>query len=90
VYPKRTSYKQEDLARDLLCKGYNAHNAETDVKCLSELVSLMVSTQNDCMIVKSFPPIDIKYNMDCNKEKKAKFSNSRSSYCSWGDEECNC
>ncbi|XP_060592882.1 uncharacterized protein LOC132747499 [Ruditapes philippinarum] len=73
VYPNRTSYKQEDLARDLLCKGYNAHNAEADVKCLSELVSLMVSTQNDCMIVKSFPPIDIKFNMDCNKEKKKNF-----------------
>ncbi|XP_045169671.2 DNA polymerase III PolC-type-like isoform X1 [Mercenaria mercenaria] len=70
VCPKRESYKQEDLARTLLSKVYNAHNALDDVKCLSELVSYAVKHDEKCVVVKSFPPRDVKHSMESNIEKK--------------------
>ncbi|XP_053375674.1 uncharacterized protein LOC123538322 isoform X3 [Mercenaria mercenaria] len=67
VCPKRESYKQEDLARTLLSKVYNALD---DVKCLSELVSYAVKHDEKCVVVKSFPPRDVKHSMESNIEKK--------------------
>ncbi|XP_060562490.1 uncharacterized protein LOC132722076 [Ruditapes philippinarum] len=69
ISPKRESYKQEDLARSLLSKVYNAHNALCDVDCLSELVIYALKQDDKCITVKSFSPSDVKYNMDSNKEK---------------------
>lgn len=70
IAPKSASYKQEDLARTFLSKEYDAHNAIADVECLSELVIYAVKQDDKCVTVKSFPPSDIKYNMDSIKEKK--------------------
>ena len=70
IYPKSESYKQEHLARVLLSKEYNAHNALDDVACLSELVSYAIKHDKKSLTMKSFSLIDIKHNMDSNMEKK--------------------
>ena len=47
VFPKRSSYKQEDLVRDILFTDYKALNAEEDVKSLASLVSKVVTEHGD-------------------------------------------
>ena len=47
VFPKRSSYKQEDLVRDILFTNYKAHNAEEDVNRLASLVSQVVTEHGD-------------------------------------------
>jgi len=47
VFPKRSSYKQEDLVRGILFTDYKAHNAEEDVKSLASLVSQVVTEHGD-------------------------------------------
>lgn len=70
VFPKCDSYKQEELAHTLLQKEYNAHNAQDDVECLSELLKYSMSKDNSCVLSKSFSPLDVKHSMDSNKEKR--------------------
>ena len=73
VFPKRDSYKQEDLVRNLLEKEYNAHNAVDDVECLFELLSVVLACDNKCLLAKSFKPLDVKHSLESNKEKRKNF-----------------
>lgn len=71
TYPKESSYKQEDLVRNLLHKGYAAHNAIDDVDCLAELmIFVLQSVDNSSLLGKSFTPLDVKHSILSNKEKK--------------------
>ena len=66
--------KQEDLARSIHSKEYDAHYAIDDVNILSELLSHLIVFDHKCVIMKSFTINDIKHSMDSNKEKKRKKS----------------
>lgn len=71
TYPKESYYKQEDLVRNLLHKGYAAHNAIDDVVCLAELlIFVLQSVDNSSLLGKSFTPLDVKHSILFNKEKK--------------------
>lgn len=54
-YPKRSSYKQEDLAKDILNTTYNAHNAIGDVESLGQLIGRTNMSAAD-LLAYSFPP----------------------------------
>ena len=70
VFPKRDSYKPEDLVRNLLEKEYNAHNQLTMLSvCLSfYLLYWLVITS--AFLQKSFKPLDVKHSLELNKEKR--------------------
>lgn len=70
VINDQDSYKQEDLARNVLGIEYDAHNAEHDVRCLVFLVSHAVNIETKCFLQKSFPPEDIMLTIKSTKEKK--------------------
>ena len=71
TFPKAPSHKQEELAHELLGKDYyNAHNAEGDVLCMSELVSHVLNTDQNSLLKKSFLPKAIIHNLESNKQKK--------------------
>ena len=70
VIKNQESYRQEDLARNVLGIEYNAHNAEHDVRCLTLLVSNALNIDRKCFLHKSFSPKDIFLTIQCNKEKK--------------------
>ncbi|WAR09109.1 hypothetical protein MAR_019067, partial [Mya arenaria] len=56
VFPKRSSYKQEDIVHDLLGIEYKAHNAEEDVKSLASFVSNVVNDHGEKSVLEnSFP-----------------------------------
>ncbi|WAR24671.1 LOW QUALITY PROTEIN: hypothetical protein MAR_038340 [Mya arenaria] len=56
VFPKRSSFKQEDIVHDILGIEYKAHNAEEDVKRLASLVSKVVNDHGDKSVLEnSFP-----------------------------------
>ena len=61
--------KQEDLARSIHSKEYDAHYAIDDVNILSELLSHLIVFDHKCFIIKSFTLNDIKHSMDSNKER---------------------
>ncbi|XP_028412163.1 uncharacterized protein LOC114534884 [Dendronephthya gigantea] len=52
LFPERKTYKQTDLAKDLLRATYNAHNALDDVRILQKLVSKFIT--NDMLLKHSF------------------------------------
>ena len=68
MFQKTKSHKQVDLAHELLGKDYDAHNAEADVSCVSELVSSVLYSDPQCLLSKSFLPKDILYSLDSNKQ----------------------
>lgn len=70
VFPKQPSYKQEDLAFELLSKSYDAHNTEADDVCLSELTEVTLTTKNDCLMLKSFSPKDVLLTYGSNNGKR--------------------
>ena len=45
MLPERKSHSQENLARDLLCKSYEAHNALADVQTLCQLVNKFLNVK---------------------------------------------
>ncbi|WAR07754.1 hypothetical protein MAR_017712 [Mya arenaria] len=56
VFPKRSSYKQEDIVHDILGIEYKAHNEEEDVKSSASLVSKVVNDHGDKSVQEnSFP-----------------------------------
>ena len=70
TYPGRRTYKQEDLARDVLNITYNAHNAEDDVTALSALLSHSCSLiALPDMMKYTFSPRAIYFNWLSSKEK---------------------
>jgi len=68
VFPKRSSYKQEDLVRGILFTDYKAHNAEEDVKSLASLVSKVVTEHGDKHVQEnSFPATAAYFNLLSSK-----------------------
>jgi DNA polymerase III epsilon subunit-like protein len=70
TFPGRTSYKQQDLASGIGIE-YDAHNADDDVNCLSKLVCAALKADEKCLVTKSFPPKDVKNNLEANKQKRS-------------------
>lgn len=70
TFPGRPSYKQEDLARDILQYTYNAHNAEDDVTALCKILShscSLISVQD--LMKFTFSPRAVYFNFLSSKEK---------------------
>lgn len=67
--PRRSSYAQEELVREVLQKSYNAHDAVADVIALSELLTTLKVAQNELM-KNCFPTKDIYMNILFNREKE--------------------
>lgn len=88
--PKQSSYKQEDLARSILSKEYDAHNAIDDVNILSDLLSHLIVCDHNCLIKKSFTLKDVKHGMVSNKEKREKCPVTFSTRFRWYHEIFNC
>ena len=72
-YPKRTSFKQEDLARDILNVTYNAHDAIRDVESLGRWIGNTNMAAKD-LLVFSFTPQVTYHSMLFRKEKSKNVS----------------
>lgn len=70
LYPK-LSHKQEDLVSHLLGTTYDAHNAEADVRALSDL---METCEQSTLLGSSFTPVAILQNMHYNAAKASNIS----------------
>ncbi|KAL4229626.1 hypothetical protein ACF0H5_010013 [Mactra antiquata] len=64
------SYKQEDLARNLLNLTYNSHNTEDDVSSLIALFKYLKSLNKKCLLQKSFLPNDVILTIQGSKVKR--------------------
>ena len=71
-YPKRSSYKQENLAKDILNTTYNAHNAIGDVESLGQLIGRTNMSAAD-LLAYSFPPQATYNSMLFNRGKSKNF-----------------
>jgi DNA polymerase III epsilon subunit-like protein len=69
VYPKLTSYKQADIAFELLNITYNAHDAKDDVVCLAKLVSHAMLDDESAMLAFSYSPMTVYLNQNFYKER---------------------
>ena len=91
MFPKRSSYKQEDLVRDILFTDYKAHNAEEDVKSLASLVSQVVTEHDDKHVQdNSFPAIAAYFNLLSIKARAKNNAWLIKISCIWYNENSNC
>ncbi|XP_053390362.1 uncharacterized protein LOC128553259 [Mercenaria mercenaria] len=67
-FPGRSSYKQEDLVREILRESYGAHNATEDVKALGNLLK-HISVSPKTMLSFSYPPKSVRHSQLFNLEK---------------------
>jgi len=74
LYPGRSSYKQEELVKDLLQATYNAHNALDDVAALGRLV-LSTKLSATQLMEHSFSTMAVLYSL---RTSTAKANNLRS------------
>ena len=67
-YPGLSSYKRKELARSILAATYGAHNAQEDVRMLSELIVQTNMGEKELSSL-SFPPSAVHHQLLYNKEK---------------------
>ncbi|XP_063408928.1 DNA polymerase III PolC-type-like [Mytilus trossulus] len=67
-FPKRKSYSQSSLAKDILKTTYNAHNALDDVKILKQLIEVDITKEQ--LIENSFEVNEIERQLQMFNAKK--------------------